>query len=354
MTPAQDRRRLKALVPNLPKVDLHLHLDGALRVATIAELARERGCPLPTYDTRRLRRFVQVGPRCRSVGEFLATFRYFYPVLQDAEALERAAYELCEDQAADRVVYFEARFAPVLLATERFSMEDSVRATLRGLERGCRRFRVRARLLLCCYRPSPPASSVATVKLASAYRDRGVAGIDLAGDERSHSAALHQRAFDLARRLGVPVTIHAGEGGPPANVRDALLLQKARRIGHGVHMTEAPDLVEYVRERGIPIEMCLTSNLQTRIVEAIESHPFGGLLRAGVRVTLNSDDPGVSGITLSDDYRLAVDAWGLSLGELRTIALHGVEAAFVSEDERRTLRRAVEQGYARVATTPRP
>lgn len=340
-------RRFLQEIAGLPKIDLHLHLDGALRVETIAELARARGCPLPTYDPCRLRRFVQVGPRCRSVREFLATFRYFYPLLSDGEALERVAYELCETEAADGVVYFETRFAPVLLAAGRFTMEDAVRAVLRGLRRGTRAFGGSARLILCCYRSAPPASSVATVCLARKYRDRGVAGVDIAGDERSYPVAPHQAAFDLAHRAGLPVTIHAGEGGPPANVREALFVQKAHRLGHAVHMAEDADLVAYVRDHAIPVEMCLTSNLQTRVVRRIEQHPFRRFLDAGVRVTLNADDPGVSRITLSDEYRLAVRAFGLSVGELGRVVGNAAEGSFLPDRERRSLRRRIDLEYAR-------
>ncbi|MBI5367533.1 MAG: adenosine deaminase [Planctomycetes bacterium] len=340
---------LDALLPALPKIDLHLHLDGALRVATIAELARERRVPLPTYDPQRLRHYVQVGPRCRSVAEFLATFRYFYPVLADAAALERVAYELCEDQSRAGVIYFEARYAPVLLAHARFRPAETVRAVLRGLEAGGRDFGVAWGLILCCYRGAPPASSTATVRLAAAARDRGVVGIDLAGDERRHSAAPHQRAFDLARRLGVPATLHAGESAPPAGVRDALDLQHARRIGHGVHLEEDPDLAARVRDRRVPLEMCMTSNLQTRVVRRAADHPFGRFLRAGFCVTLNADDPGVSGITLIDEWRRAARTFDLSLAELRTVALNGAEAAFAPAAVRRALARRIADGFARVA-----
>src|SRR5258708_21614636 len=211
----------------LPKIDLHLHLDGSIRVPTIAELGDELGMKLPTNDPKKLAKFVQVDRDCRSLGDFLKRFEVFYPLLPFAKTQERIAYELCEDCARDNVIYFEARFAPALAASKKFTMEDAVVAALEGFRRGQRDFGVRCGTILCCYRSISVQENIAVVKLAHKYRDRGVVGIDLAGDENRFSAAPHAQAFALARKLEIPITIHAGEGGNAENIREAGFTHRA-------------------------------------------------------------------------------------------------------------------------------
>lgn len=247
----------------LPKIDLHLHLDGAIRVPTIAELGDELGIKLPTYDPKQLAALVQVNRDCRSLTDFLKRFEVFYPLLPFAKTQERIAYELCEDCQRDNVIYFEARFAPALAASPRFTMEDAVTAALEGFRRGQRDFNIRSGLILCCYRSISVAENIATVKLAHKYRDQGVIGIDLAGDENHFAAAPHAEAFALARKLEIPITIHAGEGGRPENIREAVFTHGATRIGHGVSLQNDPELLKAVRDQGTVFEICLTSNLQT-------------------------------------------------------------------------------------------
>ena len=197
----------------LPKIDLHLHLDGAIRVSTVAELGDALGVKLPTYDPRKLAKFVQVDRDCRSLTDFLKRFEILYPILPYAVTQERIVYEVCEDCARDNVIYFEARFAPALACDGKFTMEDAVVAALEGLRRGQRDFGVRCGLILCCYRSISLPQNIDTVKLAQKYRQQGVIGIDLAGDELRDAAVPHAEAFALARKLEIPITIHAGEGG---------------------------------------------------------------------------------------------------------------------------------------------
>ena len=189
----------------LPKIDLHLHLDGAIRVPTIAELGDELGIKLPTYDPKELAKFVQVDRDCRSLTDFLKRFDIFYPILPFARTQERIAYELCEDCARDNVIYFETRFAPALASSERFTMEDAVVAALEGLRRGQRDFKVTCGVILCCYRSITAQQNIDTVKLAHKYRDKGVVGIDLAGDELHYPAAPHAEAFALAGKHDISI-----------------------------------------------------------------------------------------------------------------------------------------------------
>jgi len=330
-----------AFLRALPKVELHLHLDGAIRTATILDLARAIGHPLPGATVAELEPHVRVPAGCRSLRDFLGAFETFYPVLRQKGAVRRIARELSEDKAAEGTVYFEARFAPVLLTAPGLGMEDLVVEVLEGLEEGAAHGGARGRVLLCCYRPNEPASSLETVRLAAKHRDRGVAGVDLAGPE-DLPAAPHRAAFAKARDEGLAVTVHAGEAGGPENVLEALDDLGAARLGHGVALRRDPALRERVRAAGVTVEMCPTSNLHTCAVASIRTHPFPALLREGLRVTVSTDDPAVSGIDLVHEYRLLVKEFGLLRDEVRRVALHAAEGAFVAEAERSALRRRIE------------
>lgn len=323
----------------LPKIDLHVHLDGALRPSTVADLIRATGRPVPP-DVESLCR---VAPDCRSLPEFLKTFEFFLPYLGSTDALRRAAAELCEDQAADNVVYFETRFAPTLWLSRGFKPEQAIEAAIAGLEEGAKKTGVKWGLILCGIRDFPPETTLTTVRLAHRYLVDGVVGVDLAGDERAH-AVYHSAAFEMARRLEIPITIHAGEAGPAENVRQALDFD-ADRIGHGIHAADDPAILARAVKREATFEMCLTSNLQTRCVASLDEHPFARFLREGVRVTLNTDDPGVQGSTLSQDYALAAKQWGLTKDEFRTTLLHGAQAAFADDSLRAHLRATIEAAW---------
>ena len=321
----------------LPKIDLHLHLDGAIRVSTIAELGDELGVALPTYDPRELAKFVQVDRDCRSLTDFLKRFEILYPILPYAVTQERIAYEVCEDCARDNVIYFEARFAPALACDGKFTMEDAVVAALEGLRRGQRDFGVRCGLILCCYRSISLQQNLDTVKLAQKYRHQGVIGIDLAGDELRDPAAPHAEAFALARKLVMPITIHAGEGGKAENIREAVFDYGAARIGHGLALSRDTELLKRVRDCGTVFEICLTSNLQTCSVPSLSTHPFKKFFDEKVRVTLNTDDPTISNITLTDEFELAAREYNLTPAQVHEVLTNAANAAFAEPSVRAQL-----------------
>ena len=326
-----------------PKIDLHLHLDGAIRVPTIADLGDDLGVKLPTYDPKELAKFVQVDRDCRSLTDYLKRFEVFYPILPFAKTQERIAYELCEDCARDNVIYFETRFAPALASNQRFTMEDAVVAVLEGLRRGQRDFNVECGLILCCYRSITPQQNVDTVKLAHKYREQGVLGIDLAGDELHFPAAPHAAAFALARQLEIPITIHAGEGEDPEHIREAVFEHGATRIGHGVSLQKDPELLKQVRDRGTVFEICLTTNLQTCTVPSLAAHPFKRFLDQDLRVTLNTDDPAISNITLTNEFELAAREFKLKPEQIRKLLANAAQAAFVPTAARNSLAAQVQQ-----------
>ena len=320
----------------LPKLDLHCHLDGAARTATLLELAQEAGHPLPTDDVDELAHLVRVSPECNSLREFLLTFETFYPVLRHPGAMGRLAAELCEDAAADGVVHLEARFCPALQADDPAGEERVLHEVLDALREAGPRTGVSWGVILCCYRPLPPEVNERLVDLALAHREAGVVAVDLAGPEDLPGAP-SAGALTRAREGGLPATIHAGEAAGPESVREAVELLGARRLGHAVALREDAALAEQVRVAGLVLECCLTSNLATGAVTGLDVHPFEALRAAGHQVTLNTDDPAVCDTTLTDEYLLAARTWGYDLETLRGFSRAAVDAAFVDDATRRAL-----------------
>jgi adenosine deaminase len=328
MTRAIDRELLR----RLPKAELHCHLDGSVRSTTLLELAREYGAPMPRQDADSLRQYMRAS-NVRSLEEYLERFSVTLSVLQTAEALERVAYELVEDARTDGVRYIEVRYAPVLNVRRGLSLGDAVEASLRGLARAERDHGTVGRVILCALRHLDPNVSQETAELAAAYRARGVVGFDLAGPEAAHSAAPHARAFAYARQHGLACTCHAGEGAGAESVREAVHVCGADRLGHAARLGEDPSLVDYVGEHRIPLEICLTSNVQTGAAPSYERHPMRQYFDRGLNVVLNTDNRLMSDTTLTDEYALAAERLRFSLDELGTIAVNGFESTFLPPDE---------------------
>lgn len=321
----------------LPKTDLHLHLDGTVRPQTYVELAASLpGMGRPTLED--VEKAITVGPEVRSLAGFLSRFPVINRVTQTEAALRRITREALEDAHRSGVRYAELRFAPWLHTEAGLSPEQVVDAVLEGVEEASRTWPVLARLILVVMRGRPEEENHRVIDLAARYRDQGVAGVDLAGDEAAYPPDGYRAVFRRARDLGLNVTIHAGEAGGPENVWVAVRELGARRIGHGSRAVEDPALLEHLKEHGIWIESCITSNLQTGAARSPEEHPFGRFLAEGVPVTLNSDDPQVSRINLATEWALATEVFNLDFDQLARLALNGVEAAFVPEATRAMLR----------------
>jgi adenosine deaminase len=325
-----------ALLQRLPKAELHCHLDGSVRPATLLELGREHQTPMPADDVEALREFMIVRD-ARNLEDYLTRFDITLSVMQTAEALERIAYELAEDAAAEGVRYIEMRYSPVLNTRHDLSLGETVEAPLRGLERAYRDHGIVSRLIICALRNLSPGISMELARLAVAYKSRGVAGFDLAGGERGHPAGIHAEAFNYARDHGLACTCHAGEGAGAESVHEAVHACGAQRIGHATRLIEDPMLTDYVNEQRIALEICLTSNVQTRAASSYEDHPLRRYFDAGLNVVLNTDNRLMSGTTLTDEYVHAARHLDFSFDELCTVALNGFESAFVSPDERATL-----------------
>ena len=324
------------LLRRLPKAELHCHLDGSVRPATLLELAREYGTPMPRGDEASLRQYMRASD-VESLEEYLERFGVTLSVMQTAEAIDRIAYELAEDAAADGVRYLEVRFAPVLNVRRGLSPGDAVDATLRGLARAERDHGTVGRVILCALRHLEPDVSMDVAELAVAFRARGVVGFDLAGAEAAHPAAPHARAFAYARDHGLACTCHAGEGAGAESVQEAVHVCGADRLGHAARLAEDTALIDYVGEHRIPLEICLTSNVQTRAVSSYEGHPARQYFDRGLTIVLNTDNRLMSDTTLTDEYALAAGRLGFSLDELAAVAVNGFESAFLPLDERHGL-----------------
>jgi adenosine deaminase len=320
----------------LPKAELHCHLDGSLRPSTLLELAHEHGVPMPAGDAEGVRRYMRVA-NAHNLEEYLARFATTVAVLQHASSLERAAYELVEDAARDGVRYIEVRNAPILNTRAGLSLVEVVEAMIRGLQRGEQVHGVIARLIIVALRHMPPSTSMEIAELASAFRGSGVVAFDLAGAEAGYPAADHAAAFLYARERDLACTCHAGEGDGALSVRQAVHRCGAHRIGHGTRLIEDPSLTEFVNDRRIPLEICLTSNVQTRVASTYAEHPLRRYIDLGLSVVLNTDNRLMSDTTLTDEYEHAATEVGLTPDELCAIALNGFESAFLPWAERQAL-----------------
>jgi adenosine deaminase len=317
----------------LPKAELHCHLDGSIRPQTLLELAREYRLDLPRNSVDELTAFMRVDD-AQNLEDYLRRFDITVSVMQTEEALERIAFELAEDAAEEGVRYIEVRNAPLLNVVQGLSLVQAVEAPLRGLRRAEEEFGIVGRFIICSLRQYPPDTSLEMAKLAVEFRNEGVVAFDLAGGEKGFPASNHAAAFRFARENNLGVTVHAGEGDGPKSIAEAVHACGANRIGHGTRLIEDPELTQYVNDRRIALEVCLTSNVQTKVAESYATHPLREYFDRGLNVTLNTDNRLMSATTLTDEYVYAAEHLGFTLEELAAIALNGFESAFIPWEER--------------------
>ncbi len=313
----------------LPKSDLHVHLDGSLRLQTILELAAEQGVELPARDQDGLRRAMNLGQNCGSLVEYLKAFDVTLMVMQTEGALFRTAYELAEDAAKEKIRYMEVRYAPMLHTRRGLRLTSVVEAVLAGLRAARDAFGIEANLILCGIRNISPDSSLEMAELCVAYKGRGVVAFDLAGAEYDHPAKHHRAAFQLVRDNNINCTIHAGEAYGPESIAQALHVCGAHRIGHGCRLREDGDLLHYVNDHRIPLEVCPSSNVQTGAVKDLARHPIKLYLDLGLRVTVNTDNRLVTDTTVSRELWLCHSKMGMPLEDIKTIVMAGFKSTFL-------------------------
>ncbi len=352
------------LIRRAPKVLLHDHLDGGLRSRTVIELADRIGYrDLPTTDPDELASWFTRGADRKSLELYLGGFRHTVALLQTPDALERVAAECAEDLAADGVVYAEVRYAPELSVEGGLTLDEVVEATLRGFRRGVAAAEAAGTPILIgfiCTAMRQAARSVEIAELAVRHRDSGVVGFDIAGPETGYPPSRHLDAFQLIHRENFHVTIHAGESFGIPSIWEALQWCGAERLGHGVRIVDditvdgngharLGRLAAYVRDRRIPLEMCPTSNVHTGAVASLEGHPIALLRRLRFRVTLNTDNRLMSGVTASSEHAALAEAFGYGLDEMQWLTLNAMKSAFIAFDQRlRLINEVIKPGYARL------
>ena len=353
----------RGVLKSLPKVLLHEHLDGVLRPKTVIALARSaKYDELPTEDPDELARWFHQGANQGSLPKYLEGFAHTIAVMQTEEALERVAYEQAEDLSRDGVVYFETRFAPIFHTRKGLSHQQVVSAVLRGLERGRKDFGISSGLIICAMRNMDVSLEMA--ELAVDFRERGVVGFDLAGEEGGHPPKKHVEAFHYIQRQNFNITIHAGEGFGKESIWQAIQYCGAHRIGHGTRLIDdiavadgmavkLGDLAQYVLDKRIPLEICLLSNVHTGAARSLSEHPFKILYQEKFRVTLNTDNRLMSDTTMTKEFEAAQDTFGLSLDDFEKITINAMKSAFLPYDRRCDfIYSVIKPGYAKVRSSP--
>ena len=339
------------LLRALPKTDLHCHLDGSMRLTTILELAEKQGVKLPADTEEGLAKAIHKGETCKSLEDYLVAFDVTCSVLQTEEALYRAAYELGVDAAAEGVRYLEVRYSPVLHQARGLKLTHIVDSVLEGLRAAKHETRLKYGVILCGIRHMAPESSLRLAELCVAYKNRGVVGFDLAGAEANFPAKEHRQAFQLILKNNVNCTAHAGEAYGRDSISQPIPSLGAPRFGHGVRLREDGDLLNYVNDHRIPLECCLSSNVQTRAVQSMAAHPLKFYFDYGLRVTINTDNRLITDTTCTREYMIAHKELGLSLEDLTTLMVSGFKSAFLPFREKQDLLKLVNEEIAATLKT---
>ena len=333
----------------LPKVELHRHLEGSLRLETMLEIASSNDLDIPTRDPDELRSLVQVMPgETRDHRTFLSKFTTLRKFFVSAEVIRRVTQETVIDAAADNVSYLELRFTPVALANlGKLPLADVINLVIGASQEAAGHAGIQVRLIASFNRHESMRKAEKVVALAADFSEDGIAGLDVAGDEANFPADPFAALLNEARQSGLKLTVHAGEWGGPANVQQAISLFRADRIGHGVRVLEDAGAVELALERGTVFEVCPTSNIHSGVFAALKDHPLKRMTEAGLATTINTDDPGISSIRLTDEYMLAGESLSIAPAGLRAMTLTAARAAFLRPSERAALIEAVGEAFDR-------
>lgn len=315
-------------------IDLHMHLNGSLSAEIVIALAKKHGVELPTYDAEELKKLISVPIDCDSLNEYLKCTKIPRLVTQTKEGLCDAVFMLLEELKEQGFIYAEIRFAPQRHRDNGLSQEEVVLAALEGLKKST----LKAKLVLCCMRGKDlEKENLETIYIAKKYLEMGVGGVDLAGAEALFKTSEYKEVFEQAKKLGVPITIHAGEADGPESVIDAINMG-ARRIGHGIRSVYDENLIKRLIDENITLEMCPSSNFQTKAVSNKEEYPLRKFLDLGVKVTINTDNKTISSTELKDEFEFAEKELGLKKGERKILYKNAIEASFNSESEKQELR----------------
>ncbi len=322
------------LIHRLPKTELHCHLDGSNRVETLLELGKEQGIKLPFDNLEQLREHLEVGDKAKNLGDYLKGFAVTLSVMQEAYAIERTAFELAEDAAKENVRYLEVRFSPILHINRGLRLTEIVDAVIRGLEKAEAKYKIKTGIIICGIRSISPETSLRLAELTVAYKGKKIMAFDLAGQEDSYPAKEHQHAFSLTLKNNINTTVHAGEAYGPDSIKQAIHDCGAHRLGHGTRLIEDGDLLNYVNDHRIPLEICLSSNVQTKVAKNFESHPLRTFYDFGLRVTINTDNRLMSATSVTKEIYLAAKTFDFNFDDVCNIIINGFKSAFLPYRER--------------------
>lgn len=324
-------------INNLPKIELHCHLDGSLRVETVIELAKKENIQLESYDYDYVKNLLTVEEDCDSLDEYLKRFDLPNEVLQTKENLRRASYELLEDAVKDNVKYIEVRFAPIFHTKKGLALEEIIESVIDGIRDAENKYDIKGNVIISCIRGLDLEHVYESINVSEKYLGKGVVAIDLAASEREDFAYEYIEAMKIAKEKGFRITIHAGETGFGKNVRDAINLLGAERIGHGVYIFNDVEAYKLVKENGITLEMCPKSNLDTKAVNSYEEHPIYKYHKDNIKVNLSTDNRTVSNINLNQETNKLVETFKVDIDEYKKIYINSVNAAFCDDETKAML-----------------
>ena len=329
------------MINKLPKIELHCHLDGSVRVDTIIDIAKKEGIKLDSYKRCDIEKLVQVPNDCTSLNEYLKRFDLPNKVMQSSENIKRITFELLEDAQKENIKYIEIRFAPLLHLQKGLSIEEVIQSAIDGINQAQRIYDIKGNLILSCMRNMRLDNTILLIEKGRKFLNKGVVAIDLAGPEEEGFANKYKRAIELARSYGYNITIHAGEAASAQNVIDAINILKAQRIGHGVRIKDMKDAYDLVKKTGVVLEMCPTSNIQTKAIECLNKYPLYDFYKDGIKLSINTDNRTVSNIDLSNEIKVISDEFNMSKEKYKDIYLNTIDAIFADESTKKWLRRLI-------------
>lgn len=324
-------------INNLPKIELHCHLDGSLRVETVIELAKKENIQLDSYDYDYVKNLLTVEEDCDSLDEYLKRFDLPNEVLQTKENLRRASYELLEDAARDNVKYIEVRFAPIFHIKKGLGLEEIIESVINGIRDAENKYDIKGNVIISCIRGLSLEHVYESIKAGEKYLGKGVVAIDLAASEKEDFAYEYIEAMKLAKEKGFRITIHAGETGFGKNVRDSINLLGAERIGHGVYIYNDEEAYKLVKDNCITLEMCPKSNIDTKAVNSYEDHPIYKYHKDNIKVNLSTDNRTVSNINLNEETSKLIETFKVNIDEYKEIYINSVNAAFCDDETKKML-----------------
>lgn len=326
---------------SLPKIELHCHLDGSLRPETVIDIAKKEGIDLPSNDITAIKNMLTAPLECTSLDEYLERFEIPVAVMQSKESIKRVTYELLEDSAKENIKYIEIRFAPLHHVKKGLTIDEVIESVLSGIRDAEEKFDIKANSILSCLKTLPVQSVFDVIEGGKKFLGKGVVAIDLAGAEREGFSKQFIEPISLARSYGYRVTIHAGENGIGKNVLEAVELLGAERIGHGVFIKDCAEAYKIVKDKEIVLEMCPTSNIQTKAVKTLGEHPVFDFHKDGIKVTVNTDNRTVSDTDLTNEFNIVSNQFNLTYEDFKTIYHNSIEASFADLETKEALRKYI-------------